>query len=185
MFCSGCGHAIEPGQPVCPQCGHAVAPVVPPIPGIQFQLESYAGKVRALSLVWLLYAAVSLLTGIAGLTFAHAFMASHFGHWGHGPWTDNDGPPEWLGDAFFHLIWVAIIVRFALAVVAGWGLYERTQWGRVVAIVAAILGIIKFPFGTALGIWTLVVLLGYRNSTLYEQLNWNPHRGPLGPGAAG
>jgi len=24
--------------------------------------------------------------------------------------------------------------------------------------------------GTALGIWTLIVLLGYRNTTLYEQL---------------
>jgi len=26
------------------------------------------------------------------------------------------------------------------------------------------------PFGTALGIWTLVTLMGYRNQTLYEQL---------------
>ena len=40
------------------------------------------------------------------------------------------------------------------------------------AIVVAILSLIKFPFGTALGIWTLVVLIGYRNTTLYEQLNW-------------
>jgi len=39
-----------------------------------------------------------------------------------------------------------------------------------VAIVAAIVNIYKFPFGIAMGIWTLVVLLGYRNSTLYEQL---------------
>jgi hypothetical protein len=69
-----------------------------------------------------------------------------------------------------HLIWVAVLVRGALAVAAGWGLMERTQWGRIVAIVAAILSLLKFPFGTALGIWTLVVLLGYRNSTLYEQL---------------
>jgi hypothetical protein len=29
---------------------------------------------------------------------------------------------------------------------------------------------LKFPIGTALGIWSLVVLLGYRNTTLYEQL---------------
>ena len=47
---------------------------------------------------------------------------------------------------------------------------ERAPWGRVVAIVAAILCLLKFPFGTAMGIWTLIVLLGYRNSTLYEQL---------------
>jgi hypothetical protein len=47
---------------------------------------------------------------------------------------------------------------------------ERTQWGRIVASVAAFLIILKIPFGTALGIWTLVVLLGYRNTTLYDQL---------------
>jgi hypothetical protein len=29
---------------------------------------------------------------------------------------------------------------------------------------AAFLSLLKFPFGTAIGIWTLVVLLGYRNA---------------------
>lgn len=177
MFCSGCGHALVQGQPVCTQCGRPVAPVVPPVPGFQFQLESYAGKVRALSLVWFVYAALSLLMGLAGLTFAHAFLSNHFGNWGHGPWSDGSGPPEWLGPAILHFVWVALLVRSALALIAGWGLYERTQWGRIVAIVAAILSLLKFPFGTALGIWTLVVLLGYQNTTLYEQLSWNPQTG--------
>jgi hypothetical protein len=40
----------------------------------------------------------------------------------------------------------------------------------VVAIVAAFFNVLKFPFGTALGVWTLIVLLGYRNATLYDQL---------------
>lgn len=62
------------------------------------------------------------------------------------------------------------MVRTALASVAAWGLLEHERWGRIVAIIAAILSLIKFPLGTAMGIWTLVVLLGYRNATLYEQL---------------
>jgi hypothetical protein len=144
---------------------------------LQFQLESYAGKVKALSLVWFAYSAFSLLMGMAGLSFAHAFLSNHFGNWSHGPWGDGPGPQEWLGPAILHFIWVAIIIRSALAFFAGWGLHERSQWGRVVAIVAAILSLIKFPFGTALGIWTLVVLLGYRNTSLYEQLSWNPRVG--------
>jgi hypothetical protein len=146
------------------------------VPGFQFQLENYAGKVRALSLVWFVYAALSLLMGLAGLTFAHAFFSNHFGHWGHGPWSD--GPPDWLGPAIMHFVWVAMVFRAGLALVAAWGLYERAQWGRIVAIVAAILSLIRFPFGTALGIWTLVVLLGYQNTTLYEQLSWTPQPGP-------
>ena len=47
---------------------------------------------------------------------------------------------------------------------------ERSRWGRVLASVAAIFCMLKIPFGTAIGIWTLVLLLGYRNTTLYEQL---------------
>jgi hypothetical protein len=38
------------------------------------------------------------------------------------------------------------------------------------AIIAAVICILKFPFGTALGVATLVILLGYRNSTLYDSL---------------
>jgi len=156
---------MEPGQAFCPKCGRPLAPAVPPVPGLQFQVESYAGKVKALSIFWFVYAGLSLVLGLAGLTFAKAFMSGGMGPWMHGPM-----PPMWLGPAFVHLIWVMLVLRAGLALAAGWGLMEHTQWGRLVAIVAAILCLIKFPFGTALGIWTLVMLLGYRNSTLYDQL---------------
>jgi hypothetical protein len=79
-------------------------------------------------------------------------------------------PPMWFGPVILRFGWAVLLVRVGLAAVAGWGLMEHAQWGRVVAIVAAILSMLKFPFGTAMGIWTLVMLLGYRNSTLYEQL---------------
>ena len=169
MYCSACGQALAAGQDFCPKCGRPSAAPLPSVPGMEFQLENYAGKIRALGTVWIIYAALSLLLGIAGLTFAHAFF-SHFGMWGHGPWGDGSMPPMWLGPAIFHFIWIALLGRAILAVVAGWGLLEHKQWGRIVAIVAAVLSLLKFPFGTALGIWTLIVLLGYRNSTLYEQL---------------
>jgi hypothetical protein len=76
----------------------------------------------------------------------------------------------WFAPQLLHLAWIFILLRGGLALVAGLGLAERAAWGRVVAIVAAFLNLLKFPFGTALGIWTLVVLMGYRNSTLYDQL---------------
>jgi hypothetical protein len=142
-----------------------LAPAVPPVPGLEFQVESYAGKVKVLGIFWLVYAGLSLILGLAGLTFAKAFLSGGMGPWMHGPMA-----PMWMGPAFIHFIWVAIVIRAGLALAAGWGLMEHAQWGRLVAIVAAILSLIKFPFGTALGIWTLVMLLGYRNSTLYDQL---------------
>jgi hypothetical protein len=166
MFCSGCGGALAPGQAFCAQCGRPSAAVIPPIPGLQFQLQAYAGKIRVLAICWFIFAGLALLKGVAGLAFAHAVLSGAFGQWLHSP-----VPPAFLGHFLLQFAWIFLVARVALAACAGWGLMQHAQWGRYVAIAAAILNMIHFfPFGIAIGIWTLVVLLGYRNGTLYEQL---------------
>jgi hypothetical protein len=42
---------------------------------------------------------------------------------------------------------------------AGYGLLKRQRWGQILAIVVGFLGLINLPVGTALGIYTLFVLL--------------------------
>ncbi len=44
-------------------------------------------------------------------------------------------------------------------IVAGIGLLGRRQWGRILAIVVAILGLANFPIGTVIGAYALWVLL--------------------------
>jgi hypothetical protein len=170
MYCSGCGLALAPGQGICPQCGRPAVAPVPPVAGLEFQLQNYAGKIKTLGIVWFIYAGFSLLRGIVGLAFAGAFLSGRFGPWMHGPWGGDALPPMWFGPALLHFAWMLLVVRACLAAVAGWGLLHHEPWGRIVAIVVAFLSLLKFPIGTAMGIWTLVMLLGYRNSTLYEQL---------------
>lgn len=168
MFCSACGQALVPGQPVCPQCGRPTAPPVPtppPVPDLAFQLQNYSGRIRALGICWFIYGGLSLLLSAGGLIFA-GHMMNGFGPWSHGPWAG--GWP--FGPGFLHFALGFVVLRAVLAFVAGWGLMEHTPWGRVVAIVAGFLCLLKIPLGTALGIWTLVTLLGYRNATLYDQL---------------
>ena len=171
MFCSGCGQALAQGQPVCPHCGRPAAAAPPPlVPNLAFEVANYANRVRALSTVWFIYGGLSLLLGIVGLAFANSFLNGG-GFWMHGPWARGNFPlGPGFGPAIIHFAWIMVIVRSGLAFAAGWGLMERAPWGRVVAIVAAFLSILKIPFGTALAIWTLVSLLGYRNTTLYDQL---------------
>jgi len=171
MYCSGCGQPLAPGQPVCAQCGRpTTAPPPPPVPNLAFELANYSNRVRALSTVWFIYGAFALLTGIAGLAFANSFLNGG-GFWMHGPWARGGFPlGPGFGPAIIHFAWIMITLRAALAFIAGWGLMERAPWGRVVAIVAAFLCILKIPFGTAMAIWTLVTLLGYRNTSLYDQL---------------
>ena len=169
MYCSGCGQALEQGQTFCPRCGRPLA-VAPPMPGLPFQLAAYAGKIRALSVVWFIYAGLTLVLSFAGMAFARALMFRHFGPWPHVPWMDGPFQPEWFGQGILQFAWLVALLYAGLLFVAAWGLMERTPWGRVAAIIAAFLNLFKFPFGTALGIWTLITLMGYRNQTLYDQL---------------
>ena len=43
-------------------------------------------------------------------------------------------------------------------IIAGYGLLKRRSWGRVLAIVVAVLSLLNFPFGTAIGVYALWVL---------------------------
>jgi len=43
-------------------------------------------------------------------------------------------------------------------IVAGYGLLKRRSWGRILAVVIGVLGLVNFPIGTAIGIYTLWVL---------------------------
>jgi hypothetical protein len=170
MYCSGCGFVLPPGQGFCPQCGRPAAPPIPPVPGLEFELQNYAGKVKALAVVWYIFAGYSLLRALIWMGFANAFLSGPFGDWAREHWMHGGYPSNSFAMAIMQFGWLLISAEAVLALCTAWGLTKRASWGRIVAIVAAILSLIKFPFGTALGIWTLVVLLGYRNSTLYEQL---------------
>jgi hypothetical protein len=44
-------------------------------------------------------------------------------------------------------------------VVIGWGLWKQHEWGRIGALVLAVLRLLSFPIGTAIGALTLWYLL--------------------------
>ena len=46
-----------------------------------------------------------------------------------------------------------------LSGLAGWGLLTRKPWARILAIVVGILNLVNFPIGTAIGLYTLWVLM--------------------------
>jgi hypothetical protein len=183
MFCTACGTTIPAGQAACPQCGQAAAFENPPIASAEsptpappavsspishlgFELERYRIHIRTLSIAWFIYAGLSLLLGFAGLSFARFFLMGSLHLPMRGPYGRMD--PNILPLAI-HLAWIFLAIRALLAVIAGWALLQQTRWSRTLAIVIAILTLFRFPLGTALGIWTLVMLLGDRHAILYER----------------
>jgi hypothetical protein len=64
-----------------------------------------------------------------------------------------------------------LISGFAIAgAIAGWGLMARCPWARMLAIVLGCISLLHFPFGTALGIYTLWVLVPGDADVEYQSL---------------
>ena len=56
-----------------------------------------------------------------------------------------------------------------LGILAGWGLIDRQPWARILAIVLGFFVLLHFGVGTALGIYTLWVLLPAESAQEYER----------------
>ena len=54
---------------------------------------------------------------------------------------------------------------------AGWGLLQRESWARILALVVGFLALLNVPLGTALGIYTLWVLLPGQSDQEYRALS--------------
>jgi hypothetical protein len=150
MFCDRCGTTLDGSFGFCPGCGK---PLAAPLMPVQSRL---AGHIRLLGILWLALSAFSLVPGVALLTF--------FGH--HSPFFVA---PPFLG-GLLHMLGFAFIACGLLGLVAGWGLLERQPWARTLAIVLGILRLLNMPFGTALGIYTLWVLLPASSEREYHRM---------------
>ncbi len=57
-----------------------------------------------------------------------------------------------------------------LGIITGWGLLQRYSWARMLAIVFGCFSLLDIPLGTALGIYTLWVLLPAKSEEEYHQM---------------
>ncbi|MCP5101675.1 MAG: hypothetical protein GY943_39540 [Chloroflexi bacterium] len=52
-----------------------------------------------------------------------------------------------------------IVALTVPGLLAGWGLLKRKSWARLLSLIIGVLNLMNFPFGTALGVYTIWVLL--------------------------
>ena len=67
------------------------------------------------------------------------------------------------------LIFFVILVLALPGVIAGVGLLQFQPWARILTIVLSVLDLIHVPFGTALGIYGLWVLLSQGSEKLFQR----------------
>jgi hypothetical protein len=121
--------------------------------------------VQTLAVLWLAYSLFAVLAWFVAMPFL-GFISRHAGHgFGQGVFP-LPVPLPWI----LSVATITIYVRSALGLLVGFGLLRLERWARILALVVAILSLIKLPFGTALGIYTLWVLLPGQSGQEYDAL---------------
>ncbi|MHB1938810.1 MAG: zinc ribbon domain-containing protein [Acidobacteriaceae bacterium] len=179
MYCSRCGQAVG-AQSNCPNCGAptGVAGVTPPaVPGtvpqgfprmVPLAVSRVVRHLHTLGILWTVFAVYSVLHWLLVLPFLH--MALGGGRWmsGSDAWMMSPfHPGGWL----LHFIAIVVFARALLSLAVGMALLTRQPWGRIFAIIVAVLTLIKPFLGTILAIYTLWVLLETSTDQNYAQLS--------------
>jgi hypothetical protein len=118
-----------------------------------------SGQGRTLGVCWIAYGIFRLLMGICLVLFSGT-AAVMFG----ALLVRVPDPFALMGD--FHFVYAAIVVVTVLCglfgLVAGLALLANQRSARILALLAAFLSVSEIPFGTTLGIYTLILLLPLR-----------------------
>lgn len=181
MYCDGCGSPFAAGAQYCRSCGKRILGVPAAAPaGAAAGWPASAGAARAagdgrvgrniqlLAGLWLASGILRLIGLTGAMAFRHFTYDGGWGWWAPG-WPFHFGPWLLFGGATLGFLG---IVHLLLA----WGLYQREPWARMLGIVIGILALVRFPFGTALGIYTLWVLAPNPSGREYDAMTMGSAR---------
>jgi hypothetical protein len=160
MFCDGCGTAVQPGQAFCSRCGKQV---VGPVTAMQLRPGRVQGHVHLLGIVWLAISAFNTIGGVVLYIIANTLFA-HLHDLGA-----PEGPTSFLRP-LLSVVAIFILVKAACGFIAGWGLLQREPWARILTLVLGFIALFNIPFGTAVGVYTLWVLLPAQSEQEYHAL---------------
>jgi hypothetical protein len=158
MFCDKCGASAQPDQRFCGRCGKEFAGGVVGFP----RRSRVAEHIRLLGILWLALSALDAVGGVILFILADTLFR-HLGEMGA-----PEAPTAWL-HPFLSFVGGLVLVKAALGFLAGWGMLQREVWARMLTIVLAFLSLFNIPLGTALGIYTLWVLLPAGADAEYDE----------------
>ena len=163
MFCDGCGAEVQPGQAFCSKCGKQI---IGPIAAVQRFPGKVERHVHLLGILWLAFSAFNTLGGLFLFVLGNAF----FPHLHEMKDVPADVPAGFL-TALFSTLGIILLAKAACGFIAGWGLLHREGWARTVALVLAFISLFtNIPIGTAIGVYTMWVLLPLQSAQEYESL---------------
>jgi len=156
MFCDGCGAAVQPGQEFCSRCGKQIlGPIAAMRPRRRVQAH-----LQLLAIFWFAISAFNAIIGVVLYIVANTLLAP----------GGAAGAPVFLRP-LLSVVAIIVLGGSAMGFSAGWGLLHREPWARVLTLILAFLVLfINIPVGTAVGVYTMWVLLPGDSEQEYEDL---------------
>ena len=156
MFCNKCGTEIAPGSNLCSNCARAMNLSSPMIGGPS-RLERH---LRTLGILWMVG---------SGILLFPAFVLMLLGSVVHFSIPGTENVARIIGPFVLFLIGSIFLLVSACGIFVGWGLMKHQSWARIAGIILGVIVLFHFPLGTALGVYTLWVLLS-DDGTQYQRL---------------
>ena len=154
VFCDRCGTRLHETSRFCPSCGKTLGTI--PLMPVRSRI---AGHVRLLGIFWLALSAFRLIPGLLLMAMFR-----------HGNFDFLPAEVPFFVHGILKAVGALILGSAVIGIIAGWGLLERQPWARMLAIVMGCFNLIDMPFGTALGVYTLWVLLPSKSEEEYRQI---------------
>ena len=169
MFCQHCGSAVDENVRFCTACGKPLPPSAATVP-VQTPTQKMASHVKIMGVLWVVYSIFGILAGLWTLAISHFVMPIITNAVSQqGDVSIPASLPSFL-QAIYIFAFGYSLATGVMGIVAAWGLLARTSWGRTAAIVIAIISVLSFPFGTALGIYTMVILMSSGADQTYRSI---------------
>lgn len=156
MFCNRCGAQLPPDSIGCPNCGRRIGDPVSAV--AQSRLQRH---LRVVAILWIALGALFAIPGAGFLLFGSSLhVILH---------RQNFLPGIW--PLLISLAAGTLVIFAAGGICIGIGLMQHRPWARIAAIILGVLSLFHPPLGTALGIYTLWVLLADESGREYEYLS--------------
>jgi len=115
-------------------------------------------------ILWLAISAFNVIGGLILLIVGNTFFP-HLHQMG----APDDVPIGFLSTLVSSL-GIIVLAKAACGFLAGWGLMHREPWARVLALVLSFISLFNVPFGTAVGVYTMWVLLPGQSQEEYDAM---------------
>jgi len=115
--------------------------------------------VKIIGILWIIFGALSLVAA------AFLFMLLT----GISLISDID-PPAQVILRFFGFFIGSFLAAIGLPkILGGYGLLKGYEWGRILTLVVSFLSLLNIPFGTALGIYSIVILMNKETAAQFQK----------------